>query len=184
MFNRKSKQNNEEYLEIEAGMKGTLEFKNPVRIRISGGFEGSLSMKGALIIGENALVSASIESDFVTIYGGFSGEITANKTIRLMRTSRVEANITTRAIFIEEGAVFNGGCNMLKEEALKDEKIKEETRESEFFDIEELSNYLEVDKTEILDWVRKGTIPCSTECGNLKFRKQDIDKWVEDNILR
>ncbi len=185
MFKRKIKQN-VEYLEIKESMKGSLEFKNPVQLLISGDFEGSLSMKGALTISESASVNATIEADTILIFGTFSGEITANKEIRLMKTSRVDATITTRSIYIEEGAVFNGTCKVVKEEPIEDrEPSSEKISNDEFFGIEALSNYLEIDKDELMDWARSGKIPAISEPdGSIRFKKQDIDKWVEDNILR
>lgn len=185
MFKRKPKQN-EEYLEIKESMRGSLEFKNPIQLVISGDFEGSLSMKGTLTIGESASVNATIEADAIFIFGTFSGEITANKEIRLMKTSRVDATITTGSIYIEQGAVFNGTCKVVKEEYVEDnEPLSERILNDEFFDIEALSSYLEIDKDELLDWARSGKIPCISELdGSIRFKKQDIERWVEDNILR
>ncbi len=183
MFNKKPKQDGK-YLEIDAGMKGALEFKDFVRLKISAGFDGNLSMKGILVIGEDAVVNATIEGDSIVIFGSFSGELIANKEVRLMKTSRVNADITARSVFIEEGACFDGKCSMLKEGAAVSHETKSGIEEDEYFEIDELSNYLEIDKTQILDWVKSGKIPCITEGDTIKFRRQDIDKWVEDNILR
>ncbi len=182
MFNKKSKQD-DKYLEIDAGMKGTLEFKDFVKLRISGRFDGNLLMRGVLIIGEDAVVNAAVEGDSIVIFGSFSGELIANKEVRLMKTSRVDADITARSIFIEEGACFDGKCNMMKEKPSDGYKTKSGI--DEYFEIDELSNYLEIDKNELLDWARSGKIPCISGTDNsIRFRRQDIDKWVEDNILR
>lgn len=185
MFKRKPRQN-EECIEIKESMKGSLEFKNPIQLVISGDFKGSLSMKGTLTIAESASVNATIETDTVLIFGVFSGEITANKETRLMKTSRVNATITAGSIYIEEGAIFNGNCRVIKEESVESEEpFSEKISTDEFFDIEVLSNYLEIDKEELLDWARLGKIPCISEPdGSIRFKKQDIDRWVEDNILR
>ncbi|MFH0839333.1 MAG: polymer-forming cytoskeletal protein [Candidatus Omnitrophota bacterium] len=185
MFKKRSR-GRDDYLEIEAGMKGTLEFKNPVKLRINGEFEGSLSTKGILVIGEDAVVCATVEGDSVIIFGTFSGELMASKEVKLAKTSRVDGHIIARSIIVEEGALFNGTCEMIKEKEQNELPESSNRREtsSQFLTIEEVSHYLEVDASKILEWINSGKIPCSSEGGVIKFRKQDIDDWVEDNILR
>ena len=46
--------------------------------------------------------------------GTVNGDITATDKIHLGRTARVIGNISTPQVVIEEGAVFEGGCKMLK----------------------------------------------------------------------
>ncbi len=183
MFNKKTKQG-DEYLEIEAGMRGTLEFKNPVKLRINGSFEGDLSTKGNLVIGKNAVVNADIKGDSIVVFGTFSGNITAKKELKLMSSAKMDANITTISFSIEDGAIFNGRCSMAEKEVAQAKKAKTAQADNSLLGLEELSSYLEIDKTQIMDWTKSGKIPHLTESGNIRFNKEDIDKWVEENIMR
>ena len=64
-----------QFLELAANMQGTLNFKDPVNLRINGNFEGYLDAKGNLEIGEKATVSADIKGENVTIRGAVKGNL-------------------------------------------------------------------------------------------------------------
>ena len=67
----------EKVLEVDASMQGSLSFKDPVNLRISGNFEGTLDTKGTLAIGERADVKATIQGEVIIIAGTINGGITA-----------------------------------------------------------------------------------------------------------
>jgi cytoskeletal protein CcmA (bactofilin family) len=43
-----------------------------------------------------------------------NGDVIASEKIQLGRTARVMGNVATPRLVIEEGAVFEGGCSMIK----------------------------------------------------------------------
>ena len=48
-------------LEVDAGMSGTLSFKDPVHLQINGRFDGALDIKGTLIVHEGAVLHGTCE---------------------------------------------------------------------------------------------------------------------------
>ena len=48
------------------------------------------------------------------VNGTVNGDISATERIQLGRTARVVGNIATPKLIIEDGALFEGGCTMLK----------------------------------------------------------------------
>ena len=60
---RRSKKENVKTLDMDASMQGKLVFRDPVDLKISGKFEGSLDTKGNLTIGEGAVVNAEITGE-------------------------------------------------------------------------------------------------------------------------
>jgi cytoskeletal protein CcmA (bactofilin family) len=45
----------EKTIDLTASMQGTINFSDPVNLRIQGSFEGKLQAKGQLIVGEKAV---------------------------------------------------------------------------------------------------------------------------------
>jgi len=46
--------------------------------------------------------------------------------------------------------------------------------------IEELAGYLQVKKRTVYDWVKKGKIPAIKTVGQWRFKREQIDLWLQD----
>ena len=152
----------EKVLDVDAGLQGTLTFKDPVNLKINGKFEGTLDSRGNLTIGQTAQVAADISGDNIIIGGRVKGKITALDLLTLLPTAVVEGDIYPAKLNIAEGAIVEGRCSMLRE----------------FMNSEELARYLEVDIKSILDWASNGKVPCYKEGNDWKFERKAIDAWV------
>ena len=51
--------------------------------------------------------------------------------------------------------------------------------ETPLMTIEELANYLRVQKRTIYDWLKKGKVPAIKTVGQWRFKKDKIDAWLE-----
>ena len=98
------------YLGADALFKGTLRFEGTVRI--DGKFEGVVSTKDTLVIGETGDMQADIEVGTLICKGNLSGTIVASKKIEMHSASKITGNIQTPAVSIELGAVLDGHLNM------------------------------------------------------------------------
>ncbi len=152
----------EKVLDVDAAMQGTLTFKDPVNLRINGRFEGNLEIKGSLNIGENAIVFADISGEYIVVSGRVKGKITAKDSLTLLSTAIVEGEVYPAKLTVEEGAIFEGKCYMLRD----------------FLNTDELSRYLEVDLNSIQEWANNGKIPALKEGNSWKFERKAIDSWV------
>ncbi|HEB74922.1 MAG TPA: DNA-binding protein [Nitrospirae bacterium] len=47
--------------------------------------------------------------------------------------------------------------------------------------IDELSTYLKIPKSTLYKLVREGKVPCQKIGRHWRFRKESIDRWLEDN---
>ncbi len=155
----------EKILDVNAAMQGSLVFSDPVNLRISGRFEGSLKTKGTLTIGAKASVMADIDGENIIISGYVKGRIKATSLVALTSTANVSSDIETSRLSIEEGAVFNGKCK------IKGEKLS----------VSELSNYLSIDENKIMEWVNKGKIPVENDNEHLLFDRKEVEAWVNQN---
>lgn len=98
-------------------------------LRIDGHLTGRVSSEnGTLIIGSTGRVDANIAVAAAVISGTVNGDVIASERLELGRTARVVGNIQSPRLVIEDGAIFEGGCSMLKsKEALDKRSARVET---------------------------------------------------------
>jgi cytoskeletal protein CcmA (bactofilin family) len=84
-------------------------------LRVDGVLQGTVSSEaGTLIVGSNGQVDANVAVASATVNGVVNGDIVATDKLHLGRTAKVVGNVQTPRIIIEEGAVLEGSCSMLR----------------------------------------------------------------------
>jgi cytoskeletal protein CcmA (bactofilin family) len=82
-------------------------------LRIDGRFSGRITSNGGtLIVGAGGQVDANINVSVATIQGVVNGDVIATERIELGRAGKLNGNIQTPSLMIEQGAVFEGSCKM------------------------------------------------------------------------
>src|SRR5918996_1678754 len=101
-------------------------------MRVDGHLSGRVSStSGTLIVGANGKVDANIEVAVAVIHGTINGDIIATQRLELGRAAKVNGNIQTPSLIIEQGAVFEGSCKMVQmatDKAKKDTKVEEKEK--------------------------------------------------------
>ncbi len=86
-------------------------------IRIEGTFEGEVSIRGLVVVGETGRVTCdNLQANTVIVAGAVKGNITAEK-LEIRSTGRVWGDVTVVAFATEEGAFLRGQIRM--EESLE-----------------------------------------------------------------
>lgn len=100
-------------------------------LRIDGHLSGRVSSSsGTLIVGANGKVDANIEVAVAVIHGTINGDIIASQRLELGRAAKVNGNIQTPSLVIEQGGIFEGSCKMLQMSAAIDKsKIEKKAQE-------------------------------------------------------
>jgi len=83
--------------------------------RIDGTIDGTITSKGKIIIGDKGKFIGKIKAANVDIMGVVKGEIFVDNTLSLKSTGKIEGDIQTNILIIEQNAEFNGSCSMSKE---------------------------------------------------------------------
>ncbi len=84
--------------------------------RIDGIVKGNVKGQGTLVIGESGNIEGDIESTELIIYGKVKGNVRTPR-LHIKQGAVLDGDIYVDALIIEEGAVYNGRCQMgLKEE--------------------------------------------------------------------
>ncbi len=98
------------FIDQGSEFEGKLTFKDTVRI--DGLFRGEIISENTLLVGETGQIEAKIDSQAVVICGQVTGNIIAGGQVILHKGARVDGDIATPSIVIEEGAIFNGQISM------------------------------------------------------------------------
>jgi cytoskeletal protein CcmA (bactofilin family) len=98
------------FIDKGSHFQGDLSFEET--FRIDGRFEGRIRSGSELIVGEGAEVSAEIEVERISVNGTLRGSVQASGRIELLARARVNADLVTPSLRIEEGAFFQGSCQM------------------------------------------------------------------------
>ena len=77
-------------------------------IRIDGRLKGELQCEKNVIIGEAAVVEASITAQEIIVFGEVKGDVVAKRKITLESSARMTGDLSTPGIVIEEGAKLSG----------------------------------------------------------------------------
>ena len=95
-------------------------------LRVDGHLTGTVSSEGGtLIVGTNGQVDANIAVSTAMINGAVNGDIVATERIQLGRTAKVVGNIQTPRLVLEDGAILEGSCSMLKARDAQEKKTTE-----------------------------------------------------------
>ena len=101
-------------------------------MRVDGHLSGRVSSSsGTLIVGANGKVDANIEVAVAVIHGTINGDIIATQRLELGRAAKVNGNIQTPSLIIEQGALFEGSCKMVQmasDKAKKEPKVEEKEK--------------------------------------------------------
>src|SRR6266404_4074142 len=100
-------------------------------MRVDGHLSGRVSSgSGTLIVGANGKVDANIEVAVAVIHGTINGDIIATQRLELGRAAKVNGNIQTPSLVIEQGAVFEGSCKMVQMKTATDKPGKIERKDN------------------------------------------------------
>ena len=95
-------------------------------LRVDGHLTGSVASDGGtLIVGTNGVVDANVSVASAMINGTVNGDIVATERLQLGRTAKVVGNIETPRLVLEDGAILEGGCTMIKARDAQESKANE-----------------------------------------------------------
>jgi cytoskeletal protein CcmA (bactofilin family) len=90
---------------------GELRFRDT--LRIDGHLKGKIVSDNTLIVGESGHVEADIDCGVVSIRGTVLGRVHGRQRIELLAGSKVQATLVSPKLVIEDGAFFQGDCEMV-----------------------------------------------------------------------
>jgi cytoskeletal protein CcmA (bactofilin family) len=77
-------------------------------LRIDGQVKGQINADGDVMLSPQSQVEADIRAQNVSVAGRFKGNIVVKGRAEIARGGRVDGNVTSKTLVIEEGAIFQG----------------------------------------------------------------------------
>jgi cytoskeletal protein CcmA (bactofilin family) len=81
-------------------------------LRIDGQVKGQINADGDVVLSPQSQVEADIRSQNVSVAGRFKGNILVKGKAHLARGGRIDGNITSKTLVVEEGGIFHGQSSM------------------------------------------------------------------------
>ena len=98
-----------------AVLEGTLRAEEDVRV--SGRVIGAVRASARVVVASAGVIDGEVEAAAADVDGVVQGGLDVAEQLVLRSGARVEGTIKTGKLVIEDGAVFNGTCQMLRREA-------------------------------------------------------------------
>ena len=104
---------------IGPGMEIVGDIKCDGTVRVEGRVEGAIRASKAVVIGKGGRVDGDIETQDVVVAGSITGTVVAASRVELQDSCRVEGDIRSRRIKLDEGGRVEGRLHMGAEAAAK-----------------------------------------------------------------
>ena len=104
-------------------------------LQVDGKVSGKLiSESGSLMIEQTGDIRADVDVGVCVIRGALTGNVNARSRVEIYKTARVQGDISTPVLLVEEGAILSGAITMGKAAARQPDLIRldenEELRKS------------------------------------------------------
>lgn len=97
---------------VSAGTRIEGGFSSSENIRLDGAVAGELRCDRRLVIGEKGQVEGKVTAAEAVIMGRIHGDLAVSGTLHLMGTARIDGDITAGLLIVDEGALYNGRCQI------------------------------------------------------------------------
>lgn len=98
------------FLDAGSHIQGELHFEDT--FRVDGKLTGKAVSGGDLVVGERGEVEGTLEVGQAIISGSVRGTVKATRRVEVTAGGRLEADIETPSLVIEDGGFFEGRCAM------------------------------------------------------------------------
>jgi cytoskeletal protein CcmA (bactofilin family) len=77
-------------------------------LRIDGQVKGQINADGDVVLSPQSQVEADIRAQNVSVAGRFKGNLIVKAKAHLAKGGRIDGNITSKTLVVEEGGIFHG----------------------------------------------------------------------------
>lgn len=88
------------------------DFKSDGSVRIDGGIEGQLDIKGDLVLGDKGTVKGDIIATNILVSGTVEGTVQAKGRLEIAPTGSIKGGVQCKSLIVEEGGIIQGNCRM------------------------------------------------------------------------
>ena len=97
---------------LAAGTLITGDIKSDGDFRVDGTIEGTIEIKGRIVIGQSGRINGTMICTNAEVEGALSGTIHVNDLLSLKQSAKITGDVTVGKLAIEPGATFDATCTM------------------------------------------------------------------------
>ena len=97
---------------LAAGTLITGDIKSDGDFRVDGTIEGTIEIKGRIVIGQTGKINGTMICTNAEVEGTLSGTIQVNDLLSLKQSAKITGDVTVGKLAIEPGATFDATCTM------------------------------------------------------------------------
>jgi len=105
------------YQDIESVIAHGVEIKGDIisqgSLRIDGGVDGKLNIKGDVILGEKGRIKGEVKVDNLIVAGRVEGNVVASGRFEITANGYFKGEVTCSILTIEEGGILDGSSRMV-----------------------------------------------------------------------
>ncbi|MBQ7079814.1 MAG: polymer-forming cytoskeletal protein [Fibrobacter sp.] len=114
--------NEQEFTQIGRSVQVDGDITGKTDLRIAGKVYGNISIDGELILEKYAIVEGDVKCGAAILAGSIKGDVDCKTKLILQDNSKIVGNVKAEQLIINEGAIFQGNCDMNEALAAKKEK--------------------------------------------------------------
>ena len=99
-------------------------------LRIDGEVKGNVTTEGRCIVGVTGLIKGVIKAKDCDISGKAVGDVTVSDLLLIKGTGKVDGDINTSKLVLENGGEFNGTCSIGNAISMKKENIQTDAQQA------------------------------------------------------
>ena len=81
-------------------------------LRLEGKVVGQITVNGKVVLGNTGVVEGTLTASEAVIHGHVKGNISIHGLLHLASTAIIEGDISASQFSVDEGAVYQGKCNI------------------------------------------------------------------------
>lgn len=97
---------------IGPGMKVVGDCESDGTIRVEGSIEGSVKAAKSVVVGKDGIVIGDISTQDAIVAGRVNGSVSAESRVELQSTCRIQGDIRSRRVKLDEGGQVDGQLHM------------------------------------------------------------------------
>ena len=104
--------NEQEFTQIGRSVQVDGDITGKTDLRIAGKVYGNVSIDGELILEKYAIVEGDVKCGAAILAGSIKGDVDCKTKLILQDNSKIIGNVKAEQLIINEGAIFQGSCEM------------------------------------------------------------------------
>jgi cytoskeletal protein CcmA (bactofilin family) len=109
---------------------GDLKFSD--LLKFYGRIKGRVFSEGVLVVGESGFIEGDVEVGMLSLSGTLIGNIMATQKVHFLQTARVQGDVCTPVLKVDEGASWDGTISMSRLKPIGQVRVESEKEEEVF----------------------------------------------------